>query len=210
MTTHACDRSWRGTSAKSRQPASLCLEAHSAWCDSSRWRGVRRNCVTTSARRPRPSPPRCPKWSQRCVANLRSIRSAPALRSHLVSKQSLRHASRLIGVYNANGTLRGELSYFVKARLGAAHSALCDITHGLVRETRLGCMPPELPLPFETFHQDDQPEDVRLATGNTAPVVVADTNTGIVVLREAELTACEGSPEKLREALETALAQAEL
>ena len=99
----------------------------------------------------------------------------------------------------------------MKARLGAAHCALRDITHGLVREKRdWAARRSELPLPFETFHQDDQPEDVRLATGNTAPVVVADTNTGIVVLlREAELTACEGSPEKLRDALETALAQAE-
>ena len=32
--------------------------------------------------------------------------------------------------------LRGELTYWVGARLGRAHCALCAITHGLVRERR--------------------------------------------------------------------------
>jgi hypothetical protein len=33
----------------------------------------------------------------------------------------------LIGVYAADGTVTGELAYFVGARLGRAHCALCDI-----------------------------------------------------------------------------------
>jgi hypothetical protein len=41
---------------------------------------------------------------------------------------------RLVGVYNANSTITGELAYFIGAGLGSAHCALCDITHGLVRE----------------------------------------------------------------------------
>lgn len=40
---------------------------------------------------------------------------------------------RLVGVYDADHTLRGELSYWVGARLGRAHRALCDITHGTLR-----------------------------------------------------------------------------
>ncbi len=43
---------------------------------------------------------------------------------------------RLVGVYDADGSLRGELAYWVRARLGRAHCALCDITHGAVRERR--------------------------------------------------------------------------
>ncbi|MBA2282333.1 MAG: hypothetical protein H0W25_14065 [Acidimicrobiia bacterium] len=34
--------------------------------------------------------------------------------------------TRLIGVYDADGSVLGELSYFLKARLGRAHCALCD------------------------------------------------------------------------------------
>lgn len=68
----------------------------------------------------------------------------------------------LVGVYNADGTIRGELAYWVGKRLGRAHCALCDITHGSVKER------PEwkrcrdgLPVPFDTYHRDDQPESTR-------------------------------------------------
>jgi len=40
----------------------------------------------------------------------------------------------LIGVYDADGTLLGEARYWIGARLGRAHCALCDITHGLFTE----------------------------------------------------------------------------
>ena len=40
---------------------------------------------------------------------------------------------KLTGVYDANGSLPGELAYWVGARLGVRHCALCEITHGLVR-----------------------------------------------------------------------------
>lgn len=111
---------------------------------------------------------------------------------------------RLIGVYDADGTPRGELTYWVGARLGRAHCALCDITHGLARERadwkacRSG-----LPVPFDTYHRDDQPEPVRRATGDTAPVVVAETDRGLVrLLGPAELDACDGSVDSLVDAVE--------
>ena len=113
---------------------------------------------------------------------------------------------RLVGVYDADGTLRGELAYWVGARLGRRHCSLCDITHGLVRERsewaacRVG-----LPVPFDTYHRNDQPEAVRLATGNIAPVVVAETDEGhVVLLQPAELDACEGSIDRLTSAIEEA------
>ena len=58
---------------------------------------------------------------------------------------------RLIGVYDADGSVLGELSYFVKARFGAAHCALCDITHGRVRERAdwRACRD-QLAVPFDT------------------------------------------------------------
>ena len=119
---------------------------------------------------------------------------------------------RLIGVYNAEHTLRGELAYWVGARLGRAHCALCDITHGLVRERadwrecRDG-----LPVPFDTFHLDDQPADVRTLLDGRAPAVVARTDSGLtLLLAGAELDRCEGSPEKLATALTDAAARAGL
>jgi hypothetical protein len=114
---------------------------------------------------------------------------------------------RLVGVYDADGTVRGELAYLIGARLGRAHCALCDITHGLVRERQewkdgRGA----LPVPFVTYHRDDQPERVRAAVGAAAPVVVAETGTGVVgLLGPAELEACEASVERLVAAIERAV-----
>ncbi len=69
---------------------------------------------------------------------------------------------RLVGVYDAEGTLRGELSYFLRHLAGRAHCALCDVTHGRVRErAHWRELRSTLPVPFETFHRDDQPRAVR-------------------------------------------------
>jgi hypothetical protein len=114
---------------------------------------------------------------------------------------------RLIGVYHADGTLRGELAYFVGARLGRAHCALCDITHGTVRKRPAWqrCVD-GLPVPFDTHHRDDQPDAVREATGNTTPVVVAETTTGIVTLvGPDQLDGCNSSVDALVAAIERAV-----
>lgn len=107
--------------------------------------------------------------------------------------------TELIGVYDADGTKRGELAYFIGARLGRAHCSLCSTTHGNIREKaewrrcRAG-----LPVPFCTFHRDDQPGDVRAVADNTAPVVVARTTDGLVLLLDDEaIEACNGSPDAL-------------
>ena len=110
-------------------------------------------------------------------------------------------------MYDADHTLWGELSYWVGARLGRSHCALCDITHGLLREREdwRACRD-EVPVPFETYHRDDQPEGVRAAAGGRVPVVVAETGDGWTVLLDGDaLDACAGSPEALVRALDEAL-----
>jgi hypothetical protein len=86
-------------------------------------------------------------------------------------------------VYDADHTLRGELSYWIGARLGRTHCALCDITHGSVRQRPdwKACKS-ELAVPFDTYHRDDQPASVRAAADGAAPVVVAETDGGTVLL----------------------------
>ena len=114
---------------------------------------------------------------------------------------------RLVGVYDADHTLRGELSYWIGARLGRAHCALCDITHGLVREGDdwKRCRS-SFAVPFDTFHRDDQPEAVRRVLGSSLPAVVAETDDGITTLLDpAALEACSGSVDAFRAALDAAL-----
>lgn len=113
---------------------------------------------------------------------------------------------RLIGVYDADHTVRGEISYWIGARLGRAHCSLCDITHGLLRRraewnTYVG----GLDVPFETFHRDDQPDAVRVAAGGRAPVVVAETSAGMTMLLDPDaLAGCDGSVERLAAAIDDA------
>ncbi|MGD9701179.1 MAG: hypothetical protein AB7Q42_23485 [Acidimicrobiia bacterium] len=113
---------------------------------------------------------------------------------------------RLAGVYDADSTLRGELAYWVGARLGRRHCALCDITHGSVRQRpEWKACQAALPAPFDTYHRNDQPDAIRLAAGGQAPVVVAETDGGhVLLLAPGDLDACGGSIELLAEAIERA------
>jgi len=115
---------------------------------------------------------------------------------------------RLFGVYDADHTIRGEVSYWVGARLGRAHCALCDITHGMLRRrSEWNTYVAGLDVPFETFHRDDQPDAVRAVSGDRVPVVVAELATGAmaVLVDPGALDACGGSVERLGEAIDAAL-----
>ena len=116
---------------------------------------------------------------------------------------------RIVGVYDADHTVRGEMAYWIGARLGRAHCALCDITHGMLRRrSEWNAYVAGLDVPFETFHRDDQPDQVHAATGNRVPVVVAETSVDVVVLLDpSQLDDCAGSIERLRVAVDDALAR---
>jgi len=114
----------------------------------------------------------------------------------------------LVGVYHAKGTLTGEVSYWVGARLGRAHCALCDITHGLFRpkaefeQCRLA-----LPVPFTNVHLDERSPEISVATDGCTPCVVAEVDDGsasrshLVLLDRDALEACHGEPQALVDAL---------
>ena len=113
---------------------------------------------------------------------------------------------RLVGVYDADSTLRGELAYWVGARLGRRHCSLCEITHGSVRQRpEWKACQAGLPVPFDTFHRNDQPDTIRNAAGGHAPVVIAETDTGhVLLLTSDDLEECDGSTDRLVEAIEQA------
>jgi hypothetical protein len=113
----------------------------------------------------------------------------------------------VIGVYNANSTILGEVSYWIGARFGVAHCSLCDITHGLFAERKdwKSCRD-QSEFNFSTFHRNDQPDAVRAAANDVTPVVVALVNDKYqVLLGPQQIDACEGSPERLVAAITEAL-----
>ena len=115
----------------------------------------------------------------------------------------------LIGVYDADGTLWGEVRYVVGSRLGRTHCSLCDITHGSLGEKRAwkACRA-DLAVPFTAVHRDEMSSDVAAVVGSTLPAVVGRTSDGaVLLLGPDQLEACDGRPEALVEALRAALSR---
>jgi hypothetical protein len=111
---------------------------------------------------------------------------------------------RLVGVYHASGTPWGELTYWVKARFGGGHCALCDITHGSIREKDewRECRT-QLAVPMTTLHLNERGDALRSFTDGHTPCVVAETDDGMVMLvGDDDLRSCDGSPECLVRAIE--------
>ena len=112
----------------------------------------------------------------------------------------------LVGVYDADGTLGGEIRYWLGARIGMSHCSLCDVTHGLFTQRSAWMeLRASLGVPFELFHRDDMPGDVAAAT-TLLPVVVARTAQGIVtLLGPDELDVCDGDLHRFIDALRVAM-----
>lgn len=108
-------------------------------------------------------------------------------------------ADDIVGVYDADGTLLGEITYWVGARLRVRHCSLCDVTHGLFRRRREWDQESRrIHLPFTTYHRNDAPADVLAACGRALPAVVRRTG-GVVttLLGPDEIAECGSSASML-------------
>jgi len=113
----------------------------------------------------------------------------------------------LVGVYDADGGVAGELRYVVGHLLGRAECALCDITHGTVRrKPAWDAMVERLGVPITVVHRNERTPEVAAATGDALPCVVAITDSGIVpVLDAAALSSCVGDVTRFESDLAAAL-----
>ena len=119
---------------------------------------------------------------------------------------------RLVGIYNADGSLRGELAYALGRVTGRAHCALCDITHGTFRpRPRFTELAEALPVPFELVHLDERTPALVAASVDGTPCVLAESSSGLVtLLGPDDLEECGGEPARLFEALRHVLAAHDL
>jgi len=108
----------------------------------------------------------------------------------------------LYGVYDADATILGELSYWFGARLGVRHCSLCDITHSLFRQRaewqkRQQELKDNYGVDFQAYHRNDQPAEVRKVINGNYPAVVAQDELGnfSLFMSDAEINSCDGSPE---------------
>lgn len=113
-------------------------------------------------------------------------------------------SEELVGIFDADGGLRGELRYVIDKLAGRGHCALCDITHGFnplgKRSWKEACAAAGLTMTL--LHRDEASPE-QLAAADRLPVVLAGGGACWRVLVPAEdLSACAGSPAELLQLIE--------
>lgn len=117
--------------------------------------------------------------------------------------------TRLSMVYDADGTLVGEVRYAVGHLLGRVRCDLCDITHGgLRRRAAFDDLVASLPVPVDVLHRDEQSPELATFTAGRLACVVGHTGDGLELLvgRE-ELRSCDGRVDRLADVLRPRLAR---
>jgi hypothetical protein len=110
-------------------------------------------------------------------------------------------------VYNADGSVRGELVYLVGRLRGTAHCALCEVTHGRLRrrpDFDAACR--RLPVPLELRHRNEIDQSlVDLINGRYPCIVVFDPDPEML-LTPNDIELCSGEPDALVARVTEALA----
>jgi hypothetical protein len=124
----------------------------------------------------------------------------------------MQRIERVVGVYDADGTLFGELAYVVGHLLGRRSCALCDITHGGVRRRpAFDEAAASLGVPFDLLHRDERSPALAALTDDALPCVVAEgEGEQVVLLDRVALAACGKDPVALVAAIRSAATAAHL
>jgi len=90
---------------------------------------------------------------------------------------------RLVGVYNADGGLTGELKYFFGHLVGLAKCELCDITHSPIRrkaafDQLARELKSEFGLDFALKHLNERSDAEEIASKAKEPCVLAEYPDG--------------------------------
>lgn len=117
--------------------------------------------------------------------------------------------AEVLGVYDADGGVRGELAYVVGHLLGRTECSLCDITHSTVRrKPQWDAMTSRLPVPVRLAHRNETTAAEQAACASVGlPVVLGATADGghVVLLDRETLASLDGSVDAFEAALRRAL-----
>jgi hypothetical protein len=114
---------------------------------------------------------------------------------------------QVFALFNAEGSLLGELQYVLGKCLGRESCALCDISHGWnPRGKSVWRKRPETKPNIIWLHRDETPEGLLNAVEGALPCVVADHGHRVEMLLDSDaLKACEGDFATFTEQLERKL-----
>jgi hypothetical protein len=115
-------------------------------------------------------------------------------------------------IYNADGTLRGELTYVIGHHvLGTLSCELCDISHGPIMQKKAWKQWRAAMLQdghvVRVIHRNDMSQELALFVGDQLATVVEQHSESqwSVVLRPDELKECAGSVVKFASMMQRAL-----
>ena len=114
---------------------------------------------------------------------------------------------KLVGIYNANGSLTGEIAFLFGKFTGRTECALCDITHGpFKKKSAFFSAQQTLGISFEILHLDEL--DATLCSfKESAPCVVAIRGSECsMLLSKAELALCDSDVDRFFDSLKVTLA----
>ena len=114
---------------------------------------------------------------------------------------------KVVGIYNAKGTLLGELSYAIKKLAGRADCALCDITHGWNPwgKPEWNTAYRHCKLDLEMLHIEDSTPEQHRAAGDLPAILKATPQGWACVMNSTEIAEWKGNPTGLLQSIEERL-----
>ena len=107
--------------------------------------------------------------------------------------------NKVVGVYNAEGSLKGELSYILKKLIGLGSCGLCDLTHGwqpiMKRSWQKACS--QSVIDITLLHLNELNDNQR-AVVKSPPVILQEAQGQWLILMTAdEIQQFKGQPQAL-------------
>ena len=158
-------------------------------------------------------------WARQKISDESTSNSFLALEDATDSSTggSIQRYSELIGIYDADGSLMGEIKYIFNKIVNDKHCSLCDITHGSIKEKdEFKACKARLPVPLRTIHLDEQDEALKEFTSSNlcVPCVVGrkrnNRNDFDIILNDDDLQSCNKSVDDFEKLLQERLENEEV
>ena len=100
-------------------------------------------------------------------------------------------------IYNANGSLSGEIAYFFKKYFYGLKCSMCDITHNIISEKKAWKEKVnQTKFNLKTVHLDEQKNDLYKFSEGNAPCVVGESEKGFkLIFSNSDLDSFNGDVE---------------
>mgnify|MGYP003690032055 FL=1 len=100
----------------------------------------------------------------------------------------------LYAIYDADGSLAGELRYLIDKFLGRADCALCDLSHGWHPAGKRAWRQQQgATTQLSWLHRDEVPHHVLVHVSGSLPCIAMDTNGRVdILISKDQLAQCDG------------------